>query len=125
MKKIIQKITILSILFPTLVSPPLASAQQGVYDDVVGLDWILTLLQNVLGVALRLIGIGSLVMLVVGSFRYLTSGGDPKGTDAAKQTISLAIGGLVVAALAWFIFQIIAKVTGVEQILDVDIPTLI
>jgi glucose uptake protein GlcU len=111
----------------SIVLPTQAYAQEessGVYDGVAGIDWILVLLQNVLSVALRFIGITALVMLVVGSIKMSTSGGDPKAAQSAKSTIGMAIGGLVVATLAWLILEFISEVTGVSGITKISIPTL-
>jgi len=57
-------------------------------------------------------------MLIIGSFKLLTSGGDPKAVDAGKQTVTFAIIGLVVAVSAWLILSLVARFTGVEQILN-------
>jgi hypothetical protein len=42
-------------------------------------------------------------MLIVGGLRYVLSGGDPKNTQAAKDTILYAVVGIVVALLAYAI----------------------
>lgn len=42
----------------------------------------------------------SVIMIVVGGIRYVTSGGDPNGTKGAKDTIIYALVGLVVALVA-------------------------
>lgn len=53
------------------------------------------------------------VMLTVGGFKFLTSGGDPKATAGAKNTMTYAIGGLLILVLAFLIFRIIEVFTGV------------
>jgi hypothetical protein len=47
------------------------------------------------------------IMIIVGGFRYITSGGNDASVTAAKNTILYAIIGLVVVALA----QIIVRFT--------------
>ncbi len=47
------------------------------------------------------IGVISVIMIIVGGFRYALSAGDGKNTAAAKDTILYAVIGLVVALLAY------------------------
>lgn len=69
---------------------------------------------NILSIALRLIGVAVFVMFIVGGFKWVTSGGDPKKLQAAQATLTYAIMGLVLALLAWFILVFIEKFTGVN-----------
>jgi hypothetical protein len=46
------------------------------------------------------VGIVAVIMIIVGGFRYITSGGNDTSVTAAKNTILYAIIGLVVVALA-------------------------
>ena len=77
--------------------------------------------ENILGVAARLAGIAALVMVLVGGFKYLTSGGDPKATEQAKHTLTWAALGLAALVGSWFILKLIATLTGVEGIKAFDI----
>lgn len=62
---------------------------------------------------LFLIGAVSVVMLVVGGFRYTTSGGDSSVITAAKNTILYSVIGLVVAIAAYAIVNfVIVQFTG-------------
>ena len=47
-----------------------------------------------------IVGIIGTIMVIVGGFKYITSGGNDKGVSSAKSTITYALIGLVVAALA-------------------------
>lgn len=49
----------------------------------------------------------SVVMLVVGGFRYTTSGGDANATKGAKDTIMYAVIGLIIAIVAQVIVAIV------------------
>ncbi|QQG47641.1 MAG: hypothetical protein HY044_00965 [Candidatus Woesebacteria bacterium] len=80
-----------------------------------------TLFANVLQVAIALAGIGFFVMLLIGGFKYLTSGGDPKAVESAKNTLTWAIFGLVAVALAFLILLAIANFTGVTSILNFQV----
>ena len=69
---------------------------------------------RVIQVALGLAGIVLFVMLLLGGFRYLTSSGDPKVAEAAKKTITYAIGGLIVILLVYLVLVLIKTLTGVD-----------
>lgn len=69
---------------------------------------------NILNIATSLAGLAVFIMLLVGGFKYLTSGGDPKAAQSARNTLTYAILGLVLVIAAWFILKFIAEFTGVE-----------
>lgn len=52
-----------------------------------------------------LVGIVSVIMIMVGGFKYITSQGDANSIGSAKNTILYAVVGLVVVALAQIIVQ--------------------
>ena len=59
-----------------------------------------------------IVGIISVVMIIYGGFKYITSGGDSGNVTGAKNTIIYAVIGLIVVALAQFIVQfVLNKVT--------------
>lgn len=59
------------------------------------------------------VGFVAVVMIIVGGFKYITSGGDSGNVTSAKNTIMFAIVGLVIVALAQIIVKfILDKVTG-------------
>ena len=72
------------------------------------------LFSNAISVVLALAGIVLFIMFLIGGLRYLTSGGDPKATEAAKGTLTHAIAGLVVLILAFIILKLIETITGVQ-----------
>ena len=59
---------------------------------------------NVLSV---IVGIIAVIMIIVGGFRYITSGGDSGNVSSAKNTLIYAIVGLVIVALAQFIVHFV------------------
>jgi len=69
---------------------------------------------NIVQALLGFAGIALFVMLLVGGIRYITAGGDPKGVEAAQKTLTTAIGGLVLIALAFIILKFISDFTGVD-----------
>ncbi len=58
------------------------------------------------------VGVVAVIMIVVGGFKYITSGGADTNVSSAKNTILYAIIGLVIVALAQFIVRfVLGKVT--------------
>lgn len=57
--------------------------------------------RTVANILLFLVGAIAVIMLIVGGFRYVVSGGDAGATKGAKDTIMYAIIGIVVAFLAY------------------------
>lgn len=77
--------------------------------------------ESILGAAIPFAGIVLFIMLLWGGFQYITSGGDPKKAGAARNTLTYAIVGIVLIALAYLILVIIAEFTGAEGILNFSI----
>ncbi len=57
------------------------------------------------------IGFIAVVMIIIGGFRYITSGGSSDRVSSAKNTIIYAIIGLVIVALAQVIVQFVLNKT--------------
>ena len=82
--------------------------------DVAKLTDLEGVFSNVVGAVLALAGIILFVMLISGGFKYITSGGDPKGVEEAKKTLTYAIGGMVLLAMAFLILRFIEQFTGAQ-----------
>lgn len=80
--------------------------------DPATLDQIPTYFGNILEAIIPLIGMVAFIMILVGGFKILTSGGDPKGMAGGKQTINLAVAGIALAITSWLILLLIENVTG-------------
>lgn len=78
---------------------------------------------RILTVAVSLAVLALFVMLIVGGFKYLTSGGDQKAATSAKQTMTYAVVGIILMVLAFLIFRIIEIFTGVN-VTKFEIPTI-
>lgn len=72
------------------------------------------LFQAILNNIVAFAGVAVLVMFIIGGFKYLTSGGDPKATESARNTITYAIAGLALLLGAWFILLFIKEFTGID-----------
>jgi hypothetical protein len=89
--------------------------------DVPRLYEMNTVFSRLVSVLLALAGMSLFIMLIVGGYKLITSGTDPKAADAAKQTITNAIIGIVIVACAYTILSFLSSFTGVTSILNFNI----
>lgn len=81
---------------------------------VVTLKGLEVIFSAILFLATTSAGLVCFLMLIVGGFKYLTSGGDPKQAASARSTLTWAVAGLALIIGAWFILQFIEYFTGVK-----------
>ncbi len=83
-----------------------ANAAKGVDQatTLFGSTGIFTTLSNVM---LFLVGAISVIMVIIGGFRYVVSGGNSGNITAAKNTILYAVVGLVIAIMAYAIINFV------------------
>lgn len=62
---------------------------------------------KIINTILLILGIVAVIMIIVGGFRYVISGGDASNVTAAKNTIMYAVIGLIVAVLAYAIVNFV------------------
>jgi len=65
------------------------------------------------------IGMGLLVMLVTAGFSFLTSAGDSKKLDSAKQKITLALTGFLIVLVSYWLVQIAGFTLGLEKVQEI------
>lgn len=114
------------LLLTVLLVPPFAQAQgpqtwrgvcvAGPDGDVATIQGFQCLIGNILSVAVTGIGLAGFVMLIVGAFTYQLSGGSSKSAETARNTITFAIVGLVVALSSFIILNMIAAFTGINAV---------
>jgi hypothetical protein len=80
-------------------------AQQGVNLAGGGGKTVDGLVKSVINILSWVIGVASVIMIIVGGLRYVTSAGDSSSVSGAKNTIMYAVVGLVVALFAQAIVQ--------------------
>lgn len=66
-------------------------------------------IKSIVNILSLFIGIASVIMIMIGGFNFVTSGGDSSKVTTAKNTIIYAIVGLVIVALAQFIVQFVLR----------------
>jgi hypothetical protein len=119
MKKIIKISTTVLMSLALLV----------VAKDALAIDWGLTYAANVglgtqelrnvavsvIQTLLGVLGVLSLVIVLIGGFRWMTSAGNEEGVGAAKKTIAAGVIGLVIIFFAYaivtFVFNVIGTAT--------------
>lgn len=90
-----------------------AARGDGMPAELIGKDGVFTQITNTV---LYIVGIVSVIMLIYGGLRYVTSGGDSKKVTDAKNTILYAIIGLIISILAFSIVNfVINAVTGTNN----------
>ena len=131
-KRVVLKIMILALLSMILASifmihPVYAAATPCVEtfpgQCPAGLDQFEAMVGNLVSVIVGLGFVATLVMLIMAGFKYLTSGGEPKAIQAAHQTVTWALLGIVFMAAAWLLLQLIQAFTGIN-VKVFDIKTL-
>lgn len=65
------------------------------------------LIRTIINIFSVIVGIVAVLMIIVGGFKYITSGGDSGNIGSAKNTILYAIVGLVIVAIAQAIVQFV------------------
>lgn len=70
------------------------------------LDGLFKVVVNVLS---AIVGLAAVIMVIIGGFKYITSGGDSNKVAGAKSTIIYAIVGLLVVAMAQVIVHFVIK----------------
>lgn len=78
---------------------------EGYSQDGGGPNTIKGLIKTVLNIFSMVVGAISVIMIIIGGFKYITSGGDATSVGGAKNTILYAIVGLVIV----FFAQVIVK----------------
>jgi hypothetical protein len=72
------------------------------------------LIGNILNILYVLAGSSAILMVIIGGYRYMSSTGDPKGIQEAKETIKSALIGLMLVLLAYLIAQFIGDSLGIN-----------
>ncbi len=108
------------VALPVAAAPPQQAACEsidGTYDAATGecstgggTD-LQGLIRTLLTLFSIIVGITAVIMIIVGGFKYITSGGDSNKITSAKNTIVYAIVGLVIAGLAQFLVQFVIQHT--------------
>jgi ABC-type Fe3+ transport system permease subunit len=72
-------------------------------------DIFAIIIQSVTTIAVLL----AFIMILIGGFQFLFSGGDQKAVEKARNTLTWALIGIVILILIWFVLLAINEITGV------------
>lgn len=75
--------------------------------DATAADKINSIITTVVNILSIIVGIAAVVMIIIGGFRLVTSGGDPNTVSSARKGILYALVGLVVVAFAQFMVKFV------------------
>lgn len=81
-----------------------SGCEQGNASADTSIDKLITNIVNIFSV---IVGVIAVIMIIIGGFRYVTSGGDSGNVTSAKNTIMYAIIGLIIVALAQIIVRFV------------------
>lgn len=89
-----------------------AARAEGMPSELIGNTGVFTRLTNTV---LMAVGLISVIMLIFGGLRYITSGGDAKKVTDAKNTILYAIIGLIICVLSYAIVNFVLSTIGASS----------
>lgn len=135
--KNILRSTVIAIVISHFIFPSLAFAQAewsgvcvggptvmgGKASDVATIQGFQCLIANSFSVIITVIGLAGFVMFIFGAFQWMLSGNNSKGVDTARQSMTYAVIGIVVALSGFIIINLIAGFTGVNIIKRFVIPS--
>ncbi len=76
-----------------------------------GEDSLKTLAGKIINIFSIIVGIVAVIFIILGGFRYITSGGDSGKVGSAKNTLIYALVGLIIVALAQFVVHFVLTTT--------------
>ncbi len=77
-----------------------------------GTSSVQTLIKNIINVLSAIGGIIAVIMVIIGGFKFVTSGGDSNASASARNTIIYALVGLIIIAFAQIIVQFVLQRIG-------------
>ena len=74
-----------------------------------GSDHLTSMITTIVKLFSAIVGIVAVIMIIFAGLRYITANGDSGNIQTARQTITYAILGLIIVALAQFIVQFVVN----------------
>jgi hypothetical protein len=93
--------------------------KEPVLNNPPGVDWLNNigdLIGRFLPYVFAFAGFGLLLMIVSAGYTYLTSAGDAKAMESAKQRLTNGLTGFIIIFVAFWIVQIAGVIFGIEEI---------
>lgn len=67
------------------------------------------IIRHIVNILSAIVGVVAVIMIIIGGFRYITSGGNDTSITSAKNTILYAIIGLIIVALAQVLVHFVLR----------------
>lgn len=120
-----SKILAATAVLTTIAVPAIANAQTFNSENGIKLfsGSLMDLLNNVISVALVLIGVIAVIYLIYGGIIYVTAGGDSDKAGKGRIAITNAIIGIIIVAASFVIYNAVANFGGgsdAKESLDED-----
>lgn len=123
------------VLLSQLIFPPFALASHNCSQadldatvnptsasQVIQLHQLECVFSSTIGVVAALAGIAALLVIIYGGFKYMAAQGDQKALASARSTITLAVAGLIMVLIAYFIISVISGFTSLPDLRKLIIP---
>ena len=82
-----------------------------------------TIISNVLTIVFSVAALMVLIMLIIGAFNWITSGGDKEKIGKARDRIINALIGLALLALAFLIVRVVGNLLNID-LLNLTLPSI-
>jgi len=80
--------------------------------------WLILLSAGEINIAMMAAGMVAVIYLIIGGFRYVTSGGNAEAIEGAKATILNAIIGLIIIFISFLLVNYILTAMGINNALN-------
>ena len=84
---------------------------------VMSLGCLAQIVMSVIGWALTFLGLVTIIVLLFGAIKYVTSSGDPKAIQGAQKTMTYAVIGALVVILSFLLIQAVTNALGLPNII--------
>ena len=116
--KFLKRLRYLGLLFLWSLVAPVSSFA---VSDPAKLSDLSGIIQNILKLLAPAAAVAFFVMILVGGFQFLTSGGDPKAVGQARTTLTFAILGVILVVVSYLILRVVFSLTNVD-VTQVTVP---
>lgn len=99
---------------PLVINPCPAAGTGGQFQDLCNVVFGGGLFQAVITTAFIVASLIALAFLIYGGIKWITSGGDKGGVEAARNIIVAALVGLVITFLAYFLINLVFNFFGLN-----------
>lgn len=120
-----KKLAFLGSSITALLTPVTVFAAETITitEPTTGFKTIGNAISNFITIALGVAVILVLVMLIIGAYEWITSGGDKEAVAKARNRIINALIGLVVLAVAFALARLGGQIVGLGDITTINLPT--